>query len=467
MSPGRQKILLILTCSGMEFTWRYAWVIFLTLVILKRPLPMPESLAVFALASVVAYLCNHRFHRAYQSLPLHFMGFALAWLFSIYRFDYQHMPFMQPSWIRQELWQIQHLEQALIRLLLLACLLLFWTGARALVKRSADYLTVCLQFDRGAGALFLMLLIRFIVEMKGGPRLADPTTFYLLFAFVIFSLIAIGLSRHQSDVQKTFRPGYHGIGVILSSTAILMAVGAIVIAFFLPYLAQLADSAHLALKKSAEPMGPVLVSIIRFLFSMGRYRQEMGGQIFSESGADRLYRDGGFGWAQGIGWFIVAVIGLITLWLCSYLIRLLVRWFRNRNRPDRALEPQMNLLARLLAMIGAIFQLACSGLLFLIKRIDSAAAIYTRMLRWGRRSGLPASASETPLEYGRRLMQRFPQLQIEIELIVKAFNREIYGQIPTPDRSLTRIKSAQRRMRHPRHWTARIRAWFAAPSLEI
>ena len=127
----------------------------------------------------------------------------------------------------------------------------------------------------------------------------------------------------------------------------------------------------------------------------------------------------------------------------------------------------MNLLARLLAMIGAIFQLACSGLLFLIKRIDSAAAIYNRMLRWGRRSGLPASASETSLEYGRRLMQRFPQLQIEIELIVKAFNREIYGQIPTPDRSLTRIKSAQRRMRHPRHWTARIRAWFAAPSLQI
>ena len=360
-------------------------------------------------------------------------------------------------------WEKPHLT----KLFLLACLLLLWTGARAMVKRSADYFNVCLQFDRGTGALFLMLLIRFIVEIKGGPHLADPVTHFLLFAFFTFSLIAISLSRNESEVDRVYRPGYHGIGMVLSSTALFLAAGAIFIALFLPYLAQMADSAHLALKKTTAPMGPVLVSIIRFIFSVGRYRQEMERQIFSGSSADQLLSDTEIRWAQGFGWLLVAVIGLITLWLCSYLICLLLKWLLDRKRPDRAAGIDLNPFTRLLAVIGAIFQLILGGLVFLLKRIDSAAAVYASMLRWGRRSGLPAAASETPLEYGCRLMRRFPQLQTEIELIVKAFNREIYGQVRANKKILTSIQRAQRRMRNPRYWPLRVKAWFVSPAGKV
>ena len=345
MNAVRQIPLLILSCSGMEFIWRYAWVFFLTLIILERPLPLPESLAVFAFASVTAILCQHRFRRVYQALGLQFIGFTLAWLFLIYRFYYRDIPFFHKSWLLQELRQLEQFEQWLMRLLLLACLLLFWMGARAMVKRAAGYFSVCLQFDRGLGALFLVLLIRFIVEIKGGPHLEDRVTPFLLFAFFTFSLIAISLSRDESEVQKIYRPGYHGIGIVLSLTAVFIAGGAIFIAFFLPYLAQMADSAHLALKETTRPMGPVLVSIIRFLFSIGKYRQEMGGQIFSGSNADQLHPDTEIGWAQGFGWFLAAVIGLIALWLCGLLIRLLINWFLNRIRSDRAKKPQMNEIA--------------------------------------------------------------------------------------------------------------------------
>jgi len=451
----------------MEFIWRYAWVFFLTLIILERPLPLPESMAVFACASVTAILCQHRLRQVYQALCLQFIGFTLAWLFLIYRFYYRDIPFFHKSWLLQELLQLEQFEQWLIRLLLFACLLLFWMGARAMVKRSAGYFSVCLQFDRGLGALFLVLLIRFIVEIKGGPRLEDRVTLFLLFAFFTFSLIAISLSRDESEVQKIYRHGYRGIGIVLSLTAVFIAGGAIFIAFFLPYFAQVADSAHLALKETTRPMGPVLVSIIRFLFSIGKYRQEMGGPIFRGSSADQLYPDTEIGWAQGFGWFLAAVIGLIALWLCGLLIRLLINWFLNRIRSDRAKKPQMNPFIRLLAMIEAILKLAWSGMLFLVKRIDSAAAIYADLLRWGRRSGLPSAPSETPLEYGRRLMQRFPHLRTEIELIVNAFNLETYGQIRSDKKILTRIQGAQRRMRNPRHWPARIKSWFAAPSGQL
>ena len=49
MNSGRQKTLLILSRSGMEFTWRYAWTFFLTLLLLNRTLPLLETLTLVAL----------------------------------------------------------------------------------------------------------------------------------------------------------------------------------------------------------------------------------------------------------------------------------------------------------------------------------------------------------------------------------------------------------------------------------
>jgi hypothetical protein len=447
----------------MEFTWRYAWTFFLTLLLLNRPLLMLESLAVFALAYVVTVITEHGFRRFYQSVSLHIVGFTIAGLFTIYRYHYPDAPFFQFSWVAQELIRLQHPLRWFIHLLLWACLLLFWTGARAMVRRAPDYFPVCLQFDRGLSALFLVLLIRFIVEIKGGPRLVDPVTFYLLFAYFTFSMIAISLSRKQNEVQRTYRPGYHGIGVILSATAIIITGGAILTALFLPYLAQVADSAHGVLKETTEPMGPVIVSLIRFLFSMGKYRREMVSGFDGGSMGERLYPDGEFGLAQGLGWFLLAVVGLITLWLCGHLIHFLVRRLMKKERRDKPGQSLMALLSGLLSIIGAVFRLAMSGMCFLVRRIDSTATIYAGMLRWGRRSGMPAKACETPLEYGNRLTHVFPQLQTEIEMIVDAFNREFYGQISIPENALSRTRAARRRMGNPRHWPSRIKAWFAMP----
>jgi hypothetical protein len=229
----------------------------------------------------------------------------------------------------------------------------------------------------------------------------------------------------------------------------------------------MADSAGSVLKETAQPIGPVLVSFIRFIFSIGRYRRDGGHSDTHSSGADQLYPDAEIRWAQGLGWLLLGVLGLIALGFCGYLIRLLVHWLLKRNSGEAFERPYNNLVSWLLSMIGDFFLDVWNGLALLLKRIDSAAAIYAGLLRWGRRSGLPALSSETPLEYGGRLMQRFPQLRSEIEMIVNAFNREIYGLIQADGRILTRIQSSQRRMRNPRHWPSRIRTWFAAPSTQI
>jgi len=467
MNSDKQKILLILSCGGMEFTWRYAWAFFLTLLLLNRPLPLPGTLTLFILASVVTILSRHKYRRVYQSLSLHFFGFSIAWILTIHRFYYQHLPLFDSSWIAQELMQLQKPQQWFIHLLLLACLLLFWTGARAMVKRAPTYYSVTLQFDRGLGALLVLLLIKFMVQLKGGILLQDPVTHYLLFAFFTFSLIAISLARDQSYSQKTFRPGYHGIGIVLSFVSTVLIGSAVVIVLLLPYLTLMAESAQSVLKETAEPMGSVLVNFIRFLFSIGRYRREVTLFGTSESIGDQLYPDSEIRWAQGIGWFLLGAIGLIALWFCGYLIKVLICWLLKRDPGDSFELSSKALVSWLLSMIGDFFRGVWHGLTSLLKRIDSATAIYAGLLRWGRRSGLPAVASETPLEYGIRLMQRFPQLQTEIETIIEAFNREIYGQIQSNQRILTRIQTARRRMRNPRHWPSRMGAWFATPYREV
>jgi hypothetical protein len=464
MKPAKQTFL-VLSCGGMEITWRYAWAFFLTLLILNRPFPLPETLAVFTAASLATTLAGKKSWRMYQSLALHIFGFTIAALLTTYRLYYQHMPFFSISWIQDWFKQLQEPQQWLIQLLVFACLLLFWLGAHALVKRPQNYYHACVQFDKGLGALFLLLLIKFMVQAKGGIRLEDPVTRYLLFAFFTFSLIAISLARNQSDVHKTFRPGYHSIGIVLGFVSTVLIGSAVLIVLFFPYLTYMADSAQSVLKETTEPMGPVVVKIIRFIFSIGRYRRDIKPSGTSDSIGDQLYPDSEIEWTQSLGWILLGVIGLIALGVCGYLIHLLVRWLLKRNTMDKSQHEPMVLLAKLLSMIGAICLGVWNGLLFLLKKIDSAATVYAGMLGWGRRSGLPAVASETPVEYGERLKQSFPRLKMEIEMIIEAFNREIYGQIPPDEMALARIQSAQRRMRNPRHWPSRMRAWFAPPSM--
>ncbi len=467
MKPGRQKPLLVLSCGAMEITWRYAWVFFLILVILDHSWPLPETLAVFTMASLITVLTGHKSWRMYQTLALHIAGFTIAALLTTYRLYYQHMPFFSISWMADWFEQLQEPRQWFIQLLVLACLLLFWLGARAMVKRPPNYFGVCLQFDKGLAALFLLLLIKFMVQKKGGILPEEPLTHYLLFAFFTFSLIAISLSRNQSDVRKSFRPGYHSIGIVLVFVSIVLIGSAVLAVLLLPYLTLMADSAQSILQKTTEPMGPVIVNLIRFIFSIGRHRRDSKVFGTSDSIGDQLYPDSEIGWTQGLGWALLGVIGLIALGVCGYLIYLVVRWLLKRNSGDTFELPSKVLVSWLLSMIGAFFLGVWNGLALLLKRVDSAAAVYAGLLLWGRRSGVPAVASETPLEYGERLMQRFPQLQTEIEMIIESFNREIYGQIQSSRRILTSIQTAQRRMRNPRYWPSRIRGWFAAPYSDV
>ena len=95
---------------------------------------------------------------------------------------------------------------------------------------SNDYLSVCLQFDKGLGLMFGLLIVNAVFQTRAGVGLPTNALGFLMPAYLIFGLTAIGFNRHQHDVRKSFLSGYRGLGIIFSAAAMtILFVSGIVI----------------------------------------------------------------------------------------------------------------------------------------------------------------------------------------------------------------------------------------------
>ena len=467
---SEKETFLVLTSAGMEIAWRYAWSSFLAFSIFQHPFPLPVAISAFAAAAYITRLSGRRNWRRIQAALLHMAGFAFAAFLIAYRLFFRDAQFFNGAWVADLILQPKAPQQWFILLLVLCCLLLFWLGGRSLEKSSRDYFTVCLQFDKGLGLLFLLLLIKFLIELKGGIRLEDPATGLLVIAFFLFSLLSIGLVRGRGDAKKSFLAGYHGIGIILGFTTIVVLCGAALILLTFPYWTQIADAAHSVLKEAAEPLGPVIVKILRFIFGRSRFHIETGSSGTVGSGVNLVDPSPGSPGEvllrQVIGWGLAGILGLIAAGVCIYLINRLIRWLLKRNPTGETKPLSSTWIIKLLSLIMTIPHGVWNRVLYLVRGFDSAAAVYAGVLLWGRRSGLPPVPSETPSEYGIKLKHQFPKLKVEIEMIIEAFNREVYGEITTEKRSLGGIAAALSRMRSLRHWPSRMRGWSVQQPLQ-
>jgi hypothetical protein len=464
MKSGK-GILLILSHSGMEIFWRYAWVCLLMLAFMQRSFPLTEALAAFAAAALITRISRQKKWRRIQAAICHFAGFILIAGLITFRVCFADASFFSTAWLADLLRRLHELNQWFITLLLFFCQLLFWLGGHRLMKNRIHYTSVCIQFDKGLGAFFLLFLIILVVQGKGGVVIAYPTAAWMVFAFFIFSMLSIGLARVPGDGRKSFRAGYGGIGVILIFTSIVALSCAVLVLFFLPQLTSMAEATRIVLKETTEPMGPVVVQIIRFIFQSRKFDDGSGNSVGGTPDAPGIHSSPGGGFEgtfeMVIGWGLIAMLGLGAAIILWGLGKYLMAWLLKRNTTD---VKQYHLLERFFRFISAILAIpvmAWSAMLSFFKRFDSAVPVYRGMLGWGRRSGLPALQSETPMEYGQRLSQHFPQLSEDIKIIIETFNIEVYGSIAIDQLLLARILSARRTMQSPRHWPARIKIWFA------
>ena len=464
---SQRRGLLFLAGAGMELSWLYAWATFIIASILHRPFPLPEAIGTFALATLLTLVVQGRGWRVILILGLQVVGFLLATSRIVHVFFYGSHPFFGQLWLLECFRQPKDPLGWFILVIILFFALLFWVGGVTLARRSAAYLPVCTRFDLGVAAFFCLLLTKFLLLVRGGIDIQDPTTELLLFPFFVFSLLAIGMARNRSSAQRDFLSGYQGIGVIVSFTVVVLAFGAGLVLLFLPYLSLAADMGYGVLKSAAAPLGPILVSIIRFLFIHSRSRPGTVSPSSSRDEAEFVSSTESSWWTElfekVFSWGFLGLGVLIALILCGLGMWYLFRWLFSRTTKSRKTQIQWSLISLWAAQLWSALPHFWDKIVRRVKGYRSAVQLYSALLNWGRHSGLPHFLSETPTEYGVRLRHQFPTLNREIGLIAETFNKEVYGAILLDEQQFTMAKLAWQRLRSPIHWPSRFKSWFFQP----
>lgn len=468
---SRRDRLLFFAHGGMELSWLYAWATFLMISVVHRPFPLPEAIGTFVLAAVLTLITRGRGLRVVMVLAVQIIGFAVAASKMVHVVTYQSYPFLNQQWLTAFFSRARTPLEWLILVIILFFALLFWLAGVTLARRSTEYFTVCTRFDLGVSAFFCLLLVKFLVLVKGGIEIQDNTPELLLFPFFTFSLLAIGMARNQSSAQRDFLSGYRGIGVFASFTLVVLALGAGLVLLLLPYLSAAAEVGYGALKTAAGPLSPILVSVLRFLFSHGRTRLDTAAPSPDGDRAELIPSAESSWWDELVqrilGWGLLGLIGLIVLVVSCIGIWYLVRWLSSRTPREEGKPVQWDLILSWAARLWVLLALLWEKIATRLKAYEDAAQFYKALLAWGRHSGFSHVISETPREYSLRLRNRFPRLEKDVEMIVEAFNREVYGEEVLDQGQLRVARRAWRRLRSPRYYPSRVKSWFLQPGEAI
>jgi hypothetical protein len=456
--------LLFFVSGGMELSWLYAWATFLTISTLRQPFPLKEAISTFVLATIVTLVSKGKGWRVVYILGLQGFGFMLTALRIVYVFNPWPYSFWNQTWLIGFFNTPRNPLEWLLLFLLLFWAIMFWARGVTLARRSIDYTTVCARFDLGLAAFFILFLTKFLLLIKGGIKIDDPESQLLLFPFFIFGLLAIGLVRNRSTAPRDFLPGYQGIGLILSFAVAVLLFSAGLILFFFPYLTTAAEMGHGIIKSVADPLGPILVSVLRFLFMRGTIRPENASPQPEGSTGDFVSPVESSWWTalleKILGWGLGTIIGLTILIIVGLAIFYLLRWLFSKTSVSQKKQSSWYLISLWAIRLREFLVFCWRKIVRRAKGYRGPVHLYAALLTWGRHSGLPHFLSETPAEYGLRLQYRFPPLKTEIELIIEAFNQEVYGEIILDSEQCAIAEFAWRRLRSPLHWPSRLKTWF-------
>lgn len=454
MRKGKD-ILLSIISGGMEICWLYGWAAFSMTAIVRRPFSFPGAIGVFALAAILTSFSMGKGWRIIQVAGLQTLGFGSAVLALAYtgRFvEIFNTSLTLLEWINL--------------ILTLIWALMFWLGGATLATRPKAYFTICSRFDIGLTAFFCLFLAKLVMLTKGGMVIDEPASGVLIFSFFLLSLLAIGMVRVENRFSKSFLPGYRGIGVVASFAAVVILSAGSLILFFLPALTLAAGTGYRVIKSGANSLLPVVERILRFMF-MGRgTRPDPSGSSPKGHEWDWLVSAKGGWWMEMLekvmGWGIKGFVALLLLFTLGILIFYVVKWLFSRTTLVHRDAEESSILIWWVRLRDALV-LFYRRILHILKGYHRAVELYNQLLHWGCRSGLPHCVSETPQEFGARLNHHFPRLKREIDLIVSAFNEEVYGEVNLPVEQFAQARAALSLLRSPLNWPRRLKIRFFSP----
>ncbi|NQU65677.1 MAG: DUF4129 domain-containing protein, partial [SAR324 cluster bacterium] len=344
-----------------------------------------------------------------------------------------------------------------------------WFCGIRLWTKPTEKITIRSRFDWGLTFFLALLLIKLLIEIKGGSIPMDHSVKVPLFSFMLLGLFSMGFVRTSSPSQPENVTYIKGIGVILSFTFVILMLGGGLFILFLPQLQSLAVGGIELPAAMKSAMLQVLVPFMRMYMKVASNQstsQVQEGTHFSAN--DVSTKVPSYPVIEpvedpGILFYLFAIIIVVMLLVIAVFILLrLLQWLFSRSvlEDDRKKGIWELLLSYICAVKGFFLSLTIKSL----KNPDTFSAAekyFKRLLRWGRVSGLNHTASETPKEYGIRLGHRFPKIAKEIALIIHLHDDTIYGCLALDQGRISSARLALRRIRSPLWWAARIKfLWF-------
>jgi hypothetical protein len=453
---------LIFICgAGAQLAWLYALASFLIFSFFQRIYPLPETAGIFCLASLLTLIHRGRRWRMIQIVLLHIGGTVIAGLWIIYTFYNPPGPWWGLNWLGEFFSLPRGPGDWLLLFFVAVYTIGFYSMGVRFARETKTYTVACSRFDRGLMAFFGLLLLKLLIRFRFEIEFDDSLSYLMIFPFFIFSLMEIGLARHQeADHHKRYLSGYHVVGLSASFTAGAFIISAGIFIFFLPYLNIASAVGYDLMKNAAAPLEPILISIVKFIFGHADWRQSVPGPS-AATGSVGSAASSSFlllvrrmlTWRNGL-LFIVLGIG-VGLLLVSWLVRWL---FQKRDGQSQTVAPWR--ILSWLYRLKALWLIFCQWI-FRSRTKRTAIQYYTALQRWGRFSGFSRRLDETPSEYGLRLSQQFPQLGAEVMLIIEMLHWEVYAEATLNANQMIRIRKSWKKLHSPSKWPLRIKAMMA------
>jgi len=152
-------VFLLVSGSGAELTWLYAWASFLLFSFFHRLYPLPETLAAFSLAVFLTLFQRRRRRRAVQIIGIQLIGLACAALWIVHVFFYRSAYFWNLVWLEDFFNRPRDHFEWFLLIFVLGYIVMFWVAGVRLALQEKSYVSACTRFDRGVAAFFCLFLI--------------------------------------------------------------------------------------------------------------------------------------------------------------------------------------------------------------------------------------------------------------------------------------------------------------------
>ncbi len=460
MSPRWQaarRELLYLSLAGTEICFLVPLILGLS-QFAARFRPERVALAYFVIILIAFYLARllnlldlqERVQRDISVVIL------ILWVMTVLRFTlYRHVPLLSLAWLGE---LVDHLGDRQLwpkDLVIIITTLVFWWRGMELAQRPLDVQSVGYSFRAG------VLIVAFAVGIAS--QMVDWSPIPFIFAFFFLSLVSVALSR--AEEVGTWRIGLpfpFSLGWLLSiagaaAVVILVSIGLISIvtgeslANTLSQLGPVWDLLRLALLFILSLMFYLLYPLFERL--MARIAAMLDGTEFDMLqefqppeelliGPGELI-DGPSRFAQ----YEPLLVALFVLTLILLAGLTFGRMWRARRQLGQAETDSVlgegagqglagRLRDGLQNLAGRI------GLLSRWRATVSIRRIYANMVAAAARRGFPRERSDTPYEYLPTLLEAWPGMAAQTELITEAYIKTHYGELPETEDELQNIRAA-------------------------